>query len=137
MKATRTLGNALADLPPTLDWLESALREAGVAEAIAGELRLIAEESLSNVIRHGYPDSARGSIEVTLEICGGEIVFVQRDDGRPFDPLSAPAPASDPHTPAVERAGGWGINLLRTLVDRADYRREGDTNVLRLIKRLE
>jgi len=135
VKAARTLGNALADLPPALDWLESTLRAAGVAEGIVGELRLIAEESISNVIRHGYAEGARGSIEVTLEIGGGEILLELRDDGRPFDLLAVPA--SDPHAPAVERAGGWGIHLLRSLVDRADYRREGGTNVLRLMKHSE
>jgi serine/threonine-protein kinase RsbW len=135
VRATRTLGNALAELPPILDWLEAALETAGVAAAIVGELRLIAEEGLSNVIRHGYADSARHLIEVTLEIGGGEILLVMRDDGRPFNPLAAPA--RDPHSPTAERAGGWGIGLLQSLADRADYRREGNTNVLHLVKRLE
>ena len=135
MRATRTLGNALAELPPTLDWLEAALRTAGVASAIVGELRLIAEEGLSNVIRHGFADSARHSIEVTLDIGGGEILLVLRDDGRPFNPLAAPA--RDLHTAVAERAGSWGIPLLQSLVDRADYRREGNANVLRLFKRSE
>jgi serine/threonine-protein kinase RsbW len=135
VRATRTLGNALAELPPTLDWLDAVLRAAGVAAAIVGELRLIAEEVVSNVIRHGYADSARHSIEVTLEIGGGEILLVLRDDGRPFNPLAAPA--RDPHAPIAERAGGWGVHLLQSLVDRADYRREGNTNVLCLVKRSE
>ena len=135
MRATRTLGNALAELSPILDWLEAALETAGVAAAIVGELRLIAEEGLSNIIRHGYADSARHSIEVTLEIGEGEILLVLRDDGRPFNPLAAPARNS--HTPIAERAGGWGLQLLRSLVDRADYQREGNANVLRLVKRLE
>ena len=135
MRATRTLGNALAELPPILDWLEAALETAGVAAAIVGELRLIAEEGLSNVIRHVYADSSRHSIEVVLEIDEGEILLVLRDDGRPFNPLAAPARNS--HTPIAERAGGWGIQLLQSLVDRADYQREGNANVLRLVKRLE
>jgi len=135
VKATRTLGNALAELPPTLDWLEAALRAAGVAAALVGELRLIAEEGLSNVIRHGYADSARHAIEVTLEIGEDEILLVLRDDGRPFNPLGVPL--SGPHDPIADRAGGWGIHLLQSLVDRADYRREGDANVLRLVKRSE
>jgi anti-sigma regulatory factor (Ser/Thr protein kinase) len=133
VRATRTLGNALAELPPVLDWLEAALRTAGVGEAVVGELRLIAEEGLSNVIRHAFADSARHPIEVSLEIGGGEIVLVLRDDGRPFNPLAVPAP--DPYAPIAERSGGWGIHLLRGLADRADYRREGDANVLRLVKR--
>lgn len=135
MKATRTLGNVPAEVAPTLDWLEAELRAADVAAAVAGELRLIAEEGLTNVIRHGYADSARHVIEVTLEIGGGEILLMLRDDGRPFNPLAVPA--RSPDAPNRERGGGWGIHLLRSLVDRADYRREGNANVLRLVKRPE
>jgi anti-sigma regulatory factor (Ser/Thr protein kinase) len=110
------------------------LRAAGVGEAVVGELRLVAEEGLSNVIRHAYGDSARHSIEVALEVGRGEVQLVFRDDGRPFDPLAAPAPDLDGPV-EQRRAGGLGIHLLRRLVDRADYRREGDANVLRLWKR--
>ncbi|MGH8699537.1 MAG: ATP-binding protein [Burkholderiales bacterium] len=136
MRATTTLGNDLAELPAALDWLEAALRAAGVAAAVVGEMRLVAEEGLSNVIRYAYADSARHSIEVTVEIGGGEIRLVLRDDGRPFNPLAAPAPDLD--GPIEQRSGGGlGIHLLKNLVDRADYRREDDANVLRLVKRSE
>ena len=134
MKATRTLGNDLAELPATLDWLEAALRTAGTGEEQIGEWRLVAEESLSNIIRHAYADAARHSIDVTLEVDGGEIRLVLRDDGRPYDPLAAPTPGLD--RPIEERSpGGLGVHLLRTLVDRADYRRENGVNVLSLAKR--
>jgi anti-sigma regulatory factor (Ser/Thr protein kinase) len=128
------LGNDLAELPAALDWLEATLRSAGVGETAVGELRLVAEEGLSNVIRHAYADAARHSIEVTVEIGGGEVRLVLRDDGRPFNPLAAPAPDLD--GPIEQRPlGGLGILLLKSLADRADYRREGDANVLRLAKR--
>lgn len=136
MKATTTLGNDLAELPAALDWLEATLQAAGVGEAVVGELRLVAEEGLSNVIRYAYADQARHSIEVAVEIDGGEVRLVLRDDGRPFDPLAAPAPDLD--APFEQRsAGGLGIHLLRSLVDRADYRREEGANVLRLVRRSE
>lgn len=134
MRAKTTLGNDLAELPAALDWLEAALRAAGVGAAVVGELRLVAEEGLSNVIRHAYADAAQHSIEVALEVGRGEVQLVFRDDGRPFDPLAAPAPDLDGPV-EQRRAGGLGIHLLRRLVDRADYRREGDANVLRLWKR--
>ncbi len=134
MRAATTLGNDLAELPEALDWLEATLRAAGVANTLVGELRLVAEEGLSNVIRHAYADTARHSIEVAVEIGGGEIRLVLRDDGLPFNPLAAPAP--DLGAPIEQRpAGGLGIHVLKNLVDRADYRRENDANVLRLVKR--
>jgi anti-sigma regulatory factor (Ser/Thr protein kinase) len=134
VRATTTLGNELAELPAALDWLEAALRAAGVGEAVVGELRLVAEEGLSNVIKYAYADSARHAIEVMVEVGGGEVHLVLRDGGRPFDPMAAPAPDLDG---PIERrpVGGLGILLLKTLVDRADYRREGGANVLRLVRR--
>ena len=136
MKATRTLGNDLAELPATLDWLEAVLRTAGTGAEQIGEWRLVAEEGLSNIIRHAYADTARHSIEVALELDGGEIRLVLRDDGRPFDPLAAPAPDLD--RPIEERSpGGLGVHLVRTLVDCADYRRENGVNVLRLVRRAQ
>lgn len=136
MKATRTLGNDLAELPATLDWLEAALRTAGAGADQIGEWRLVAEEGLSNIIRHGYTDAARHSIEVTLERAGGEIRLVLRDDGRPFDPLAAPTPDLD-RPPEERPEGGLGVHLVKTLVDRADYRRENGINVLRLVRRAQ
>lgn len=134
MKATRTLGNELAELPATLDWLEAALRAADVDKEQVGEWRLVAEEGLSNIIRHGYTDTARHSIAVALELDGGEVRLVLRDDGRAFNPLAVPAPDLD--RPPEERPdGGLGVLLLKTLVDRAEYRRENGTNVLRLARR--
>ena len=136
MRTTTTLGNDLSELPAALDWLEATLRGAGIGETVVGELRLVAEEGLSNVIKYAYADTARHSIEVTVEIGRGEVQLVLRDDGRPFNPLAAPAPDLD--APVEQRpAGGLGVHLLRNLVDRADYRREGDANVLRLVKRSE
>jgi anti-sigma regulatory factor (Ser/Thr protein kinase) len=134
VRATTTLGSELAELPPALDWLEGVLRAAGVGETVVGELRLVAEEGLSNIIRHASADPAQHPIELTVEIDGGEILLALRDHGGPFDPLAAPAPDVDAPV-ELRPTGGLGILLLRRLVDRADYRREGDANVLRLARR--
>ena len=51
------------------------------------------------------------------------------DDGIAFNPLTRPVP--DLQAPIEQRQiGGLGIHLLRTLSETADYRRDGDRNVL-------
>ena len=53
------------------------------------------------------------------------------DDGREFDPLSAPE--VDVHAPLEERTvGGLGIHLLRNMVSEIRYERSGGRNHLRL-----
>ena len=59
------------------------------------------EEILSNVIRHGYEDADRHEIVFTVRIGEGSVHLRVVDNGREFDPRSAPA--VDVHAPLAER----------------------------------
>ena len=123
------------ELAPALDALEAALRGGGVPEETLLELRLVAEEVLSNVARYGHDDGAPHQARVRLTLLAGEVTLEFSDDGQPFDPLSAPPPDLD--APLEERPiGGLGIHLLRSLVDELQYARVGSRNVLTVTKRV-
>ena len=126
--ATRSLG-------PALDALEAALRGERVPDETVLELRLVAEEVLTNVAKHGHDDGAEHTARLRLEFASGEVVLEFTDDGRPFDPLAAATPDLD--SPSGERSmGGLGIHLMRSLVDAVEYARVGSTNVLTVRKRV-
>ncbi|MDD8027092.1 MAG: SpoIIE family protein phosphatase, partial [Acidobacteriota bacterium] len=81
--------------------------------------------------RHAYPGHA-GDIELRWEAGSGPVVLEIEDEGVPFDLRSAPAP--DLRSGIEERPiGGLGIHFIRSLVEAADSRREGDRNILRLV----
>ena len=62
---------------------------------------------------------------------GLEIIIA--DEGIPFNPLSVPEP--DVHVPIEERMiGGLGIFMIRKLADDVTYERDGNRNVLTLVK---
>ena len=70
---------------------------------------------------------------VRLDIDADSVAAEVIDNGRPFDPTSAPPP--DLSLPLEQRPpGGLGIHLMRELMDGLDYRRSGDSNILRLRK---
>lgn len=120
-----------AHLPRTLDELETILTRHGVPESVRGDLRLIAEEAVTNVLKYA---SAR-TIELALELEAHQARLELRDDGLPYDPLGAPSP--DLESPLEERPiGGLGIHLLKELTDEIQYRREAGFNILLLTKRL-
>jgi anti-sigma regulatory factor (Ser/Thr protein kinase) len=122
-------------LGPGLDDLEAALRGQGLPDASVLDLRLVAEEVLANVAAHGYDDPAEHHVTLRLAVSAGQVTLEFRDDGRPFDPLTAAPP--DLQSPLEQRpAGGLGIHLVRALVDAARYRRIGAQNVLTLTKRV-
>jgi sigma-B regulation protein RsbU (phosphoserine phosphatase) len=133
------LRNRLEELGPALDRIEGLVLHGTSDRELAGDMRLIAEEGISNVIRHGYArDSegnvSEGTIDVELEIGEEFVRFEMRDSGPPYNPLNRVDP--DLTKPVEERTpGGLGVYLMRVLTDSQSYAREGPANVLVLTKR--
>jgi anti-sigma regulatory factor (Ser/Thr protein kinase) len=125
---TRELGRGL-------DAVEDALRSASIREETVLDLRLVAEEVLTNVAHHAYDDSEQHWIRLRLTLLADEVTLEFTDDGRPFDPL-AMAPRGLQADGGERAIGGLGIHLTLALVDAAKYARRGSENVLTLTKRL-
>ncbi|MDP6424387.1 MAG: ATP-binding protein [Planctomycetota bacterium] len=99
---------------------------------------LALQEAVSNVLRHGYGGPAPGSrafIEVLLS-WDGEALRVQiSDEAAPFDPTEVlGAPDTEDATRIPE--GGYGIHIIRAVLDHMEYAREDGKNVLTLAKSL-
>ena len=94
------------------------------------ELRLLCEEAVTNVVKYG---GAR-SMTLHLDVSNERITLELRDDGAPFDPLTASPPELDKDL-SDRPLGGLGIHLMQSLADELRYARDGDENVLRLTKK--
>ena len=98
-------------------------------------VNLALDEVVTNVVLHGFDEAAGQEIAVRMETVDGEFRSEVRDGGREFDPMSAPLP--DLSAALHERTlGGLGIHLVRSLMDRVEYRREDAKNVLTMRKRI-
>jgi anti-sigma regulatory factor (Ser/Thr protein kinase) len=128
------IADARREAVSVLDRLEACCRAAGLAGATVLDLRLVAEEILTNVAKYAFAPGTTAAAELVLSVTESDAVLELRDEGRAFDPLAEPPP--DLEAPFQERSpGGLGIPLVRALVDEVRYSREGPTNVLRLVKR--
>lgn len=95
------------------------------------EIILVLEELVANVILHG----GGNLIEVELVKEWDELKITISDDGRPFDPTMAVE--VDVSRPLEDRcAGGLGIHLVRHYTDTLAYRRENNTNIVNLTKKI-
>jgi serine/threonine-protein kinase RsbW len=102
-------------------------------EKILGELWLVLEELIVNVISHGCDGEHVPQIRVQVAQRAAIMTIEVADDGPAFDPLQLPQP--DMNTDIDARAiGGLGIHLVRRLTDSAAYRRESGRNRLTLTK---
>lgn len=128
------LRNRVEELPR----VQAALESFAVAEhlplSLLGSLSLVIEEVLCNIVFHAYEDDAEHEIELRLAVEGDVLTLEVEDDGRDFDPCSAPAP--DLGAPLPGRpVGGLGIALIRRLMDEVRHERRRGRNLLTLTKR--
>lgn len=114
------------------DFASSQARLAGFAPARVDEIELVVEEVVANICHYSYGDRL-GNVELVCRQSGGQMLELEFiDGGQPFDMLAMPEPdlAVD-----IDRRGlgGVGVPMMRALVDRASYRRDGERNVLCLV----
>ncbi len=125
--------NRPRDVPGVLNGVEEFCRAHGLATETALDVRLVAEEVLTNVVKYAHGGVEECLLELRLSASSESVRMEFRDEGAPFNPLDAPVP--DLKTPPEEREiGGFGLHLVRSLVDDASYFREGNVNILVLIK---
>jgi serine/threonine-protein kinase RsbW len=128
----RACGRDAADLVPVIAWLEAALAAAGCPPDRAASCLVVAEEMMTNVARHAWPEGvAPGIFTVAAGIRRGgaavEVLLSTEDDGIPFDPTLSGTP--DTGAPVELRAvGGLGIHLVMRMTAWQCYRREGGRN---------
>jgi len=131
MRASIALCGVTAELTRLLAFAEAFARDCGIADDERARLLIILEELFTNVVAHGNAQS----VAAALGLSRGRLTIDFVDDGPPFDPLTHPG--LDLDAPGEERPiGGLGIAIVRALVDKARYRRQGRRNHLRLARRI-
>lgn len=114
-----------------VDRLEAFSLACGLAPDVGFRLMLALDETVSNVIRHGFEDPTEHRITVHVEVGQGSVTAVVTDEGTPYDPRQAPAADLEAGIEA-RRAGGLGLHLVRSCMDSMHYERDGERNVLTL-----
>ncbi|MBL6988093.1 MAG: ATP-binding protein [Gammaproteobacteria bacterium] len=103
----------------------------GDREALAYHLNLVLTEATVNAIKHGNFDDPKDTVRITIQIQENELNIKVYDHGQGFDLESVPLPDFE-----HPKEGGMGIFFIRTLMDSVSYTRQGDCNVLEIIKYL-
>jgi anti-sigma regulatory factor (Ser/Thr protein kinase) len=126
----------ISEIPRLNEWVEEALAAEGVGPTPIFNATLAIEEAVMNIISHAFAGVARPHrIALSLAVSPDRLRIELSDNGRAFDPASADAP--DLTSPLAEREpGGLGLHLIRTMMDRVEYSRDGGENRLVLEKSL-
>ncbi len=115
--------------------------------AIAGDLHfsglnrnrmlIAADEIFSNIAKYGYPsEPGKASVEVNFNMKTKTLNIIFSDAGVAFNPLLIPEPDTD--APLEKRtSGGLGIFMVKKLMDKVEYRRENNFNILTISKKMD
>lgn len=117
-------------------FLAHVLKQSGYPEDAVGDIELCADEAVTNVVEHAYQYDPRYSVTLEIVMEPKRLTLRVRDQGKPFDPRGRDRVDLDQHI-AERRTGGLGVYLMHTFMNKVDYRREGQENVLELVKDIE
>lgn len=123
------------ELPVMMEFVLDQAQQAGLGGHALFQIELAVEEILTNIIKYAYSESA-GEMEVECGPGPDGFWLVFRDQGPAFDPLEVGEPTLDA---AVQdrQVGGLGLFLVRKFMDQVEYQRQGEANVLRVVKRAQ
>jgi len=98
------------------------LRESDVATSDENDILVACGEACANVVQHAY-GATPGDMEVRARLVDGSVELSVRDHGE--------------WRPAADRGGGWGLQLIRGLMDSVDVERDADGTEVRMRRRVQ
>ena len=143
MPDRRRLDTVLASKRSEIPRLAEIVRQFGTANHLSVDdimrIRLVLDEIVVNIVAHGYEDAGdidHHDIHLHLALDDRDVLTIRvTDDAREYDPRTAPAPRFD--LPLEERRrGGFGVHIVKAIMDTIDYQRVDGQNVLTLTKKL-
>lgn len=127
---TLHFANSAEEAPRIARRIEYFLHDKKISDSIINKILLCVDELITNIIAHAYTDKQEHAVLLDCKVIDGRIELELRDDGVQFDPTTQTRP--DVKLSLENRdIGGLGIHLVMTLMDKVEYQREGDFNVLK------
>lgn len=109
----------------------------GYTQSSICSIELAAEEALVNIISYGYPKEA-GVIEIEChEKQGIGLQITLKDNGIPYDPLQNVKEIDQNISVEDRKIGGYGIFFILNIMDKVDYERTDNYNILKMLKKCE
>lgn len=124
------LSNKTSECNRLFEFLADSLEQLPVTKEFRHDLKLVSEELLANIIKHGYDSHTDGTIDIELAVDGSNVRMTFTDAAAAFNPLERTSP--DVLNDLSE--GGMGILLVKSLTDEQHYQRDHDHNVFTVTK---
>ena len=128
-----TVAASIENLDKVIDFVNTELERESCPPALINQIDLAVEEVFVNIVNYAYTPAVGN---IVIGVAAGEDVIIRLEDtGKFFNPLEHPDPDLD--KPLMEREiGGLGVFFVKKTMDKVDYLRTDNKNVLTMTKRL-
>ena len=130
---TLSIASSTRYLEDVRRFVEHHANEAEFSERAVNELKIAVDEACANVIKHAYKGSKSGTIDVDVIIHPDRFTVRIRDEGVSFDERAYEEPDIFEFA-RKKKTGGFGVQIMKKLMDRVEYRTRGNSNECCLIK---
>jgi anti-sigma regulatory factor (Ser/Thr protein kinase) len=127
--------SSVSQLEKVRKWGAYIARALGFDERAVFEVELSIYEACANVIEHAYANNPDNYIDLKITIELDRLVVTIRDEGGAFEPSSLKE-KDIAKIIETEQDGGLGMHIIEACMDEILYRRQGNENILELIKYL-
>lgn len=126
-------GQYLGILQPCIREMLAGVQEIHNVDSVTQSIHLAVHEAAANVVRHAYAGGNPGRIQISLILMSDpyRLIAEMRDTGQSFDPSTVPEPSLD-----KGQIHGYGLHLIRTVMDDVTYEAGAHGNRWRLLKYL-
>lgn len=131
-----SLANDVQEVGRVIDSLEEFGAEHGIPADQCLRFGLALDELITNIISYGLAGRSDAVITLAVSHEDGALSAELSDNGPAFDPVSAEVAAPEGGIDDM-RVGGLGLTLVKTLMDRIDYQRDGGFNRLTMEMKLK
>ena len=132
-KRNLTIQSSTRFLDDVRRFVERNTVEAGFSSESVEQFKVAVDEACTNVIKHAYSGNESCKVDIEVIVAPDRCTVCIRDEGVAFRPKEYNEP--DIFELAKRRqAGGFGVHIMRRLMDHVEYASEGSVNEVRLTK---
>jgi serine/threonine-protein kinase RsbW len=128
-----TIPSSTRYLEHVRSFVETHGQEAKLSEDAVQQFKIAVDEACTNIIKHAYKGQDAFQLDISIVVESDRFTVTIRDEGDPFRPDMYREPNI---FESVKRrqAGGYGVHIMRRLMDRVEYRSRGRVNEVSLTK---
>ena len=117
MTAETTFDCTLETIKDVRSWIVDVLSVLKTPMEVTGDVVLAASEAVTNAVVHGYEETRRGRVDMSIQVLNGSVMLTIRDYGSGVGRKPYTAPDT-----GIPHEGGYGVYLLHSLMDEVEVR---------------